>query len=143
MKETTSRAATPKAFVSTAKIIPLELVLRACPEIKAYAASGIRSWRDLVDASRLVSSFLGISNAAYIEAVRVFGLENASGAIAAILQKAGAIESPGGYLRSLVQKAREGSFSVIETILNHLKAQKQAHIRNPIARTGLIKEFCA
>ncbi|GAA5624736.1 hypothetical protein Brsp04_04638 [Brucella sp. NBRC 12952] len=128
LKETTSRAATPKASVSTPETIPLELVLRACPEINAYAVSGIRNWRDLVDASRVVSSFLGVSHAAYQDAIRTFGLETASAAIAAILQKAGQIASPGGYLRSLVQKARTGCFSVAEMLLSHLKAEKYAYI---------------
>ena len=126
LKETASEAVAPKRCVTKTKTVSLDLILRACPDINAYAVSGIRTWRDLVDASRVVSSFLGISHAAYIDAIRTFGLETASAAIAAILQNAGEIVSPGGYLRSLVQKARAGGFSVAEMLLSGLKAPKSA-----------------
>ncbi|MBC8719926.1 plasmid replication protein RepC [Ochrobactrum sp. Marseille-Q0166] len=102
-------------------MISLDLILRACPDIQSYSPSGIRSWKDLVDASRVVSSFLGISNNAYIDAVRVFGLQSASAAIACILQKIDDIASPGGYLRSLAQKARAGTFYLATLLFSELK----------------------
>lgn len=104
------------------EIISLDIVLRAFPDIKSYSSTGIRSWRDLIDASRIVSSFLGISHNAYIEAVRIFGVESASTAIAGILQKIDDIASPGGYLRSLSQKAREGGFSVAQFLFSGMRA---------------------
>ncbi|WP_310016149.1 plasmid replication protein RepC [Brucella pseudogrignonensis] len=124
LKETASNTSDQKPAISKAEAISLDLVLRVCPDISTYATSGIRTWRDLVDASRVVSSFLGISHTAYIDAIRTFGLETASAAIAAILQKAGEIASPGGYLRSLVQKAKGGGFSVAEMMISGLKAMK-------------------
>ncbi len=124
LKETPPNALDQKPATSKAETISLDMVLRACPDISAYSATGIKTWRDLVDASRIVSSFLGISQAAYIDAIRIFGWESASAAIAMILQKAGEIASPGGYLRSLVQKGRAGSFSVAEILLSTLKAIK-------------------
>lgn len=114
LKERTSDVEHQKCSPVKEQTISLDLVLRACPDIKAYSSSSIRSWRDLIDASRVVSSFLGISHDAYIEAIRIFGLESASATIAGILQKIDSIASPGGYLRSLAQKAREGGFCVTQ-----------------------------
>ncbi|WP_252869923.1 replication initiation protein RepC [Brucella pituitosa] len=85
-------------------------MLRTCPDIREYGAHGISTWRELQDASQIVSGFLGISQSAYGEALRRHGAEAASTAIAWILQKLSTINSPGGYLRSLTQKARAGAF---------------------------------
>lgn len=123
LKEAISEADVQKSVVSKIQSISLDLVLRACPDIQLYSSSGIRSWRDLIDASRVVSDFLGISQVAYIDAVRVFGLKSASAAIAGILQKAGEIASPGGYLRSLVQKGRAGGFSVSDMLMVGLRGR--------------------
>ncbi|NKX17432.1 hypothetical protein HGG75_27555 [Ochrobactrum pseudogrignonense] len=77
-------------------------------DIREYGRNGIGTWRELRDASLIVSGFLGISQSAYQEAIRFMGPETASTAIAWILQKLSTINSHGGYLRSLTQKAREG-----------------------------------
>ncbi|MCX2698950.1 plasmid replication protein RepC [Ochrobactrum chromiisoli] len=102
--------------------ISLDQVLRSCPDIREYGANGIGTWRELFDASRIVSGFLGISQSAYQEAIRFMGPETASTAIAWILQKLSAINSPGGYLRSLTQKARGGSFSIRQLLFSGMKA---------------------
>ncbi|MGO1164767.1 plasmid replication protein RepC [Brucella pseudogrignonensis] len=92
--------------------ISLDQILRTCPDIREYCANGIASWHDLHGATRIVSEFLGISRSAYEEAITSMGIEITSSAIAWILQKLATINSPGGYLRSLTQKAREGTFSI-------------------------------
>ncbi|MFC7066215.1 plasmid replication protein RepC [Brucella rhizosphaerae] len=102
--------------------ISLDQVLRSCPDICEYGVNGIGTWRELLDASRIVSGFLGISQSAYQEAIRFMGPETASTAIAWILQKLSAINSPGGYLRSLTQKARGGTFSIRQLLLSGMKA---------------------
>ncbi len=102
--------------------ISLDQVLRSCPDIREYGANGIGTWRELLDASRIVSGFLGISQSAYQKAIRFMGPEAASTAIAWILQKLASITSPGGYLRSLTQKAREGSFSIRRLLFSGMKA---------------------
>lgn len=102
--------------------ISLDQVLRSCPDIREYGANGIGTWRELHDASRIVSGFLGISQSAYQEAIRFMGPETASTAIAWILQKLSAINSPGGYLRSLTQKARGGTFSIRQLLFSGMKA---------------------
>ena len=55
---------------------------------------------------------LGISPDAWRDAVETMGVVDASIVIAAILQKGGEIRFPGGYLRSLTEKKREGHFSI-------------------------------
>ena len=101
--------------------ISLDQVLRSCPDIREYGTNGIGTWRELLDASRIVSGFLGISQAAYQDAIRFMGAETASTAIAWILQKLSTINSPGGYLRSLTQKARGGSFSIRQLLFSGMK----------------------
>jgi replication initiation protein RepC len=60
----------------------------------------------------LVRSMLGISPDAWQKARADFGETGAAIVVAAILERAGDIRSPGGYLRSLSDKARAGKFSV-------------------------------
>ncbi|MFI3905668.1 plasmid replication protein RepC [Ochrobactrum sp. S1502_03] len=101
--------------------ISLDQVLRSCPDIREYGAKGIGTWRELLDASRIVSGFLGISQSAYQEAIRFMGPETASTAIAWILQKISTINSPGGYLRSLTQKARGGTFAIRQLLFSGMR----------------------
>lgn len=110
--------------------IPLDMVLRACPDIREYAPDGIRSWRDLVDASTMVSRFLGITQSAYVEARQTMGMEGVSAVIAWLLHRAGDIQSAGGYLRSLTQKARGGGFSISQLLMSTLMGSRAAVTAN-------------
>lgn len=58
-----------------------------------------------------VRGYLGISPSAYEDACHVMGQETAAVVIACILQRAQHINSAGGYLRVLTDKARAGEFS--------------------------------
>lgn len=92
---------------------PLGMVLRACPEIAVYGpGGGINSWRDLMAAAITVRSLLGVSPSAYQEACETMGPENAAVTIACILERAGHINSAGGYLRDLTLKTQRGEFSL-------------------------------
>ncbi|MFD1747375.1 plasmid replication protein RepC [Rhizobium helianthi] len=92
---------------------PLGLVLRACPEISAYGPKGlVESWKDLMAAAVVVRSMLGVSPSAYQTACEVLGPENAAITIACILERAQHINSAGGYLRNLVERAKRGEFSI-------------------------------
>ena len=91
---------------------PLGLVLDACPDIAAYRRDGIRSWRDLADTAEKVRPMLGISPTAWAEARDAMGDDAAAVTVAAILQRADHIKSPGGYLRALVERKRRGEFSL-------------------------------
>ncbi|QWW72321.1 plasmid replication protein RepC [Rhizobium sp. WYJ-E13] len=95
------------------KSYPLGLVLRACPEMAGYGQGGaIASWRELMAAAVTVRSMLGVSPSAYQDACDAMGPENAAVAIACILERAGHINSAGGYLRDLTAKAWRGEFSL-------------------------------
>jgi replication initiation protein RepC len=98
-------------------------VLKACPDIIEYALNGISNWRDLMATAAQVRAYLGISPSAYGDAVDVLGRETATIVIACILQRAQHINSAGGYLRVLTEKARAGQFSVGPMLMALLKTQ--------------------
>ncbi|KQU95567.1 replication initiation protein RepC [Mesorhizobium sp. Root102] len=119
-----SRAAAEPASRPAEKLrgYPIGLVLRACPEIADYAVNGIENWRDLMMTAAQVRGYLGVSPSAYEEACHVMGQEVAAIVIACILQRAQHINSAGGYLRVLTEKARAGEFSVGPMLMAALKA---------------------
>jgi len=90
---------------------PLGMVLDACPDIVDYAKRGISNWRDFLATAAVVRPMLGISPSAWEEARAVMGEVTAAIVVAAILQRGAAINSAGGYLRGLTEKARAGQFS--------------------------------
>lgn len=100
-----------------AKAYPLSMVLQACPDITMYARHGIVRWRDFLATADLVRSALGISPSAWAAAVEAMGEEEAAVTVAAILQRASMIKSPGGYLRDLTEKASAGRFSAWPMVL--------------------------
>ncbi len=115
-------AENPDRAVEPLKPFPLSMVLRACPEISMYGPSGgISHWRELMTAAVVVRSTLGVSPSAYQEACEVMGAENAATAVACILERAGHINSAGGYLRDLTRKAARGEFSLGPMIMALLK----------------------
>jgi replication initiation protein RepC len=108
-------------------IFPLGMVLRACPEIQMYGPGGsIGSWRDMMVAAVVVRSMLGISPSAYQNACEVMGPENAAAAVACILERAGHINSPGGYLRDLTRKAERREFSIGPALMALVRAHGQS-----------------
>ena len=106
--------------------IPLELVLKACPDLIDYARGGISNWRDLLATASLVHSLLGISPSAWIEAREAMGETRAAIVIAAILQRGASIKNPGGYLRNLTGRAANGSFSPGPMLMALIAARKRA-----------------
>lgn len=111
------RTASPRAY-------PLGMVLQACPDIIDYAKGAeISCWRDLIDASAIVRSALGVSPDAWSQALDVLGEHDASIVIAAILQRGDEIKSAGGYLRVLTAKARAGEFSLGPVLMALLRGK--------------------
>lgn len=104
------------------KTYQLGLVLKACPDIADYAVDGIGGWRDLMATAAQVKGYLGVSPSAYEDACHVMGQEYAAIVIACILQRAQHINSAGGYLRALTEKARAGQFSVGPMLMAAFKA---------------------
>jgi replication initiation protein RepC len=88
------------------------MILDACPDIADYAKGGIADWSDFIATAALVRSMLGVSPSAWEEAVEVMGERQAATVVAAILQRADAISSAGGYLRDLTRKAQAGQFTL-------------------------------
>ncbi len=91
---------------------PLGMVLEACPDIVDYAKGRISNWRDLLATAAVARSALGISPSAWEEAQTILGETQAAVVVACILQRGAAINSAGGYLRSLTRKAEAGEFSL-------------------------------
>ena len=114
------------------KAFPLGMVLRACPDIAMYGPGGaISSWRELMSAAVVVRSMLGVSPSAYQEACEQMGAENAAVAVACILERAGHINSAGGYLRDLTRKAARGEFSLGPMLMALLRLNGK-----PVQSTG-------
>ena len=102
---------------------PLPMVIEACPDILDYISgregqggdpltSRPPSWAEFLKAAELVRAMLGISPDAWRDAVETMGQADASIVVAAILQKGDEVRFPGGYLRALTEKKRDGQFSV-------------------------------
>jgi replication initiation protein RepC len=105
------------------KAFPLGMVLQACPDIVDYGPGGlVGSWRELMSAAVVVRSMLGVSPTAYQDACDAMGPENAAVAMACILERAGHINSAGGYLRHLTGKARRGEFSLGPMLMALMRA---------------------
>ncbi|SFJ44802.1 replication initiation protein RepC [Phyllobacterium sp. CL33Tsu] len=117
-----ARSAQTPETAQTDRPIPLALVRQACPSIAAYGRDGISSWHDLMAAAVVVRSMLGVSPSAYEEACDILGQENAAIVVACILERADHINSAGGYLRSLTDKAAREEFSVWPMLLAQLRA---------------------
>ncbi len=73
-------------------------------------------------AAVVVRSMLGVSPSAYQEACEAMGPENAAVTIACILERGGHINSPGGYLRDLTNRAKRGEFSLGPVLMALLRA---------------------
>lgn len=90
----------------------LQTVLQVCPQFLLYSRDGIRDWPGALATAGLVRSMLGISSDAWDKARVAMGDRHAAATVAAILERAEAIRSPGGYLRTLTARAEAGKFSV-------------------------------
>jgi replication initiation protein RepC len=116
----------PEMARTPEQAFPLGMVLDACPDIVDYAKGGIANWRDFVATAGLVRSMLGISPSAWEEAREAMGEIPAAIVVAAILQRSQAINSAGGYLRSLTERARAGKFSLGPMLMALIGGRKRA-----------------
>jgi replication initiation protein RepC len=107
--------------------LPLGIVLDACPGMRDIAQGGeIRHWRDFLAAAEVARPMLGVSPSAWQEAREILGERQAAITLAAIYQRADQINSAGGYLRSLTDRARDGKFSAWPMIMALLRAKLDA-----------------
>jgi replication initiation protein RepC len=108
--------------------LPLNMVMEACPNVAWLVKGGgaVRSWRDFLAAAEVARPVLGISPSAWEEARVAMGETHAAIAIAAIYQRSEQINSAGGYLRNLTDKAKAGKFSVWPMVMALLRARMEA-----------------
>jgi replication initiation protein RepC len=125
------------ATASEPRTYPLGLVMEACPDLREYAPGGqVKSWNEFLAAAGAVRPMIGISPDAWREAQDILGKLEAHVVVATILQRSihsseaetmpgpapgstvvvvngsPAIQSAGGYLRALTDKARAGEFAM-------------------------------
>jgi len=107
--------------------LPLGIVLDACGNWRELAKDGeIRNWRDFLAAAEVARPMLGVSPSAWREACEALGERQAAITLAAIYQRADQINSAGGYLRSLTDRARDGKFSAWPMVMALLRAKLDA-----------------
>lgn len=96
--------------------VSLQRVLKACPQISDYSRNGISTWVDFMGAVALVRAMLKISPSSWNAARATMGEVHAAIAVAAILERADIVRSPGSYLRALAAKAGSGRFAAFPMI---------------------------
>ena len=103
-------AATPKFLV------------RVSPPLQDQLLTPSPTWSDVVAADRLRHQ-LGISRAAWIDACHALGRYQAATAVAIIAAKRETIRSPGGYLRGMIARGRDGELHLLRSL--HGLAERQ------------------
>jgi replication initiation protein RepC len=108
--------------------LPLNTVMNACPKLLWLVKDGseIRHWREFLATAELARPVLGVSPSAWEDARVAMGERAAAITLAVIYQKQDAVRSPGGYLRYLTDRAKEGKFSVWPMVLAELRGQLDA-----------------
>ena len=108
--------------------IPLELVLKAAPSICDYVPDAIRTWDNLANAANIVRPMLGITIDAWQRACRIMGRDSAAVTLTCMLQRHAAISRPGGYLRSLTNKAECKGFSPGPMVMALLRCDNRQQV---------------
>ncbi len=113
--------------------VTLQSVLEAAPEVHNYARDRITDWRDLIAVAWFIHPMMGITEETWRRACEDMGEVNAAVTIVCMLQRAGSIKKPGGYLRKLSQKAGAGSYTPIPMVMALLRSDP---LGNPHAKLG-------
>jgi replication initiation protein RepC len=93
-----------------------KFVLDISPELKPYIFTSSPSWADIVEAADGLRQQLGISRPAWIDACQAMGRYQAATAVAVIAGKGRTICSPGGYLRGMTDRARNGELHLSNSL---------------------------
>jgi replication initiation protein RepC len=101
-------------------------VLRVSPPLQQQILNPSPTWADVVDAADRLRHRLGISRAAWIDACQVLGRYQAATAVAIIAAKQESIRSPGGYLRGMIARAREGDLHLLRSLHGLAEQGRQA-----------------
>ena len=97
-------AATPKFLV------------RVSPPLQDQLLTPSPTWSDVVDAADRLRHQLGISRSAWIDACHALGRYQAATAVAIIAAKRDTIRSPGGYLRGMIARGRDGELHLLRSL---------------------------
>ena len=119
---------------SNHQILSLPRILKACPQIADYSRNGIENWTDFMGAIALVRAMLQISPACWNTACAAMGEGHAAIAVAAMLERADHIRSPGSYLRALAQKAGPDRSTGL-AMMQALERQGERQHRHPTRPT--------
>nr|CAA48854.1 REPC [Sinorhizobium meliloti] len=111
-------------------MVALQDVLRAVPALKTYGFAPT-TWADLARAVPLMCRFAGISEDARRRAVEQMGEQQAAVAVAVTLEKYDRqeVNSPGGYLRAMTDRARRGELHLARSVFG-LAARNSMEIRH-------------
>jgi replication initiation protein RepC len=93
-----------------------KFVLAVSPELKSYLFTLSPNWTDIVEAADGLRQQLGISRPAWIDACQAMGRYQAATAVAVIAAKGKTIRSPGGYLRGMIGRARNGELHLSNSL---------------------------
>jgi replication initiation protein RepC len=95
-----------------------KIALQIAPSFRDLVPTSQPSWADISEAAYEIRSHLGISQHAYGQACQILGRPGAATVIAAISAKhdAGAVKSPGGLLRHMVDAHVSGSLRLDRTL---------------------------
>ncbi|MFC3721915.1 plasmid replication protein RepC [Neoaquamicrobium sediminum] len=106
------------------QFISLPLVRNACPNVATYAPNAFESWSALRETGRELCGAAGINPQVWQEAISVLGPDMAIAALAVTIQKRddGRVAKPGAYLRTLVQRGREGELHISRSLFGMAQA---------------------
>ncbi|MEP3329749.1 plasmid replication protein RepC [Sedimentitalea sp.] len=92
--------------------VPLCDVLENCSEYSTYFPEFPKDWQGLITASDRLHSMIGIERPTYEFALSRLGPTVTATLVLCMLEKIGQIRNPGGYLRALVTRAKEGKLNL-------------------------------
>ncbi len=99
-------------------IVTPDFILKVAPIFRHWLTTINPTWRDMLEASFMVRSALGISQHAWGQACITLGQTEAIATLAAIASKheAGMVKSPGGLLRTMVDRHLLGQLRLDRTL---------------------------
>lgn len=120
-KETSPKKEQDKTILPRTKPMPentlaFSEVLSACPEAIAFAQSPLRSWNDLHILARFLAPMLGLRREVIDTAEKEMGQGGVTLSVLAITQMHNKIQSPGAYLRRLIEQSSLGKFDPVRLI---------------------------
>ena len=111
-----------------AQMISLPLVQAACPAVRDFAPDAFANWRAFRASGQILCAAAGINPQVLQEAQAILGPDLAASALAITVQRSntGAVAKPGAYLRTLVQRGRDGELHLSRSLFALAKAGEPA-----------------